>query len=305
MTGPFRSGILPVEKGRGITSFQVVAHVRRLLRVPKVGHGGTLDPEATGLLPILIGEATKLMPYLSDLDKEYLATVRLGVVTDTQDAAGNVVAEHPVPPLDQAEVSHAVAAFVGEIRQVPPMYSALHHQGKRLHELARKGMAVERPARTVTVHAITVESLDGPRLEIRVRCGRGTYVRTLAADIGQALGCGGCLERLIRTRVGPYRLDEALPWEALRDMRDGRLLWPRVLVPDSALQAMPALRLDAGQAKAFANGQPVPAPAVAAGLVRVYAPTGALVGVGLGRGQAVKPERILHADPSRARELSA
>lgn len=305
MTAPFRSGVLPVDKGGGVTSFQVVARVRRLLRVAKVGHGGTLDPEATGVLPILIGEGTKLMPYLSDLDKEYLATVLLGVATDTQDASGTVVAERPVPPMDQEAVRTAIAPFVGEIRQVPPMYSALHHEGRRLHELARRGMDVERPPRPVTVHAITLESLDGPRLVIRVRCGKGTYVRTLAADIGAALGCGGCLERLRRTRVGPYGLDQALAWEALCDARDGALLWPRVLPLDSALQTMPAMRLDGGQAAAFRNGQPVPASGVPAGFVRVYAPTGALVGVGMCHGPAVKPERILHADPSRARELSA
>ena len=137
------SGILPVEKGPGVTSFQVVAHLRRLLRAPRIGHGGTLDPEATGLLPILIGEATKLTPYLVDLDKEYVATVRLGVTTETQDLSGAVVETRPVPELDAAAVEAALRPFVGTIQQVPPMYSALRRGGRRLYELAREGVEVE------------------------------------------------------------------------------------------------------------------------------------------------------------------
>jgi tRNA pseudouridine55 synthase len=142
-----RSGVLPVEKGPGVTSFQVVAHARRILRAPKVGHGGTLDPDATGVLPLLVGEGTKLAPYLLDLDKEYLATVRLGVVTDTQDLGGTVLERGDVPPLDCAAVENALRPFVGVIRQVPPMYSALHHDGRRLYELAREGRTVDREPR--------------------------------------------------------------------------------------------------------------------------------------------------------------
>lgn len=186
-----RSGILPVDKGPDVTSFQVVAQLRRVLRAPKIGHGGTLDPAATGLLPILIGEATKLTPYLVELDKEYLATVRLGVSTDTQDLSGTVLESLPVPGLDAATVAKALTPFVGLIRQVPPMYSALHHEGRRLYELAREGVEVERQAREVTVHAIHLEALTLPDLVLRVTCGKGFYVRTLAADLGAALGTGG------------------------------------------------------------------------------------------------------------------
>lgn len=297
--GAIRSGILPVEKGPGVTSFQVVAQLRRLLRAPKVGHGGTLDPDATGLLPILVGEGTKLTPYLTALDKEYVATARLGVTTDTQDASGTVLRERPVPALDAAALAAALARFVGEIEQIPPMYSALHHEGRRLYELAREGAEVPRQPRKVMVHAITLEAVALPELTFRVRCGKGTYVRTLVADLGEALGTGAALSRLVRSRVGPYRLEDAVPWDALREARDGAALWTRLLPLDSALADLPALTLDARATQAFVHGQSVPAGAARAELLRVYGPDGALLGVGQGRGDLVKPERLLHADPAR------
>lgn len=305
MSDPRASGVLPVEKGRGVTSFQVVAHLRRLLRAPKVGHGGTLDPEATGVLPILIGEATKLMPYLSDLDKEYVATVRLGVSTDTQDATGTVLASRPVPPLGAREIEAALARFVGVVEQVPPMYSALRKDGKRLYELAREGRVVEREPRPVTIHAIALEAVELPELTIRVHCGKGTYVRTLAADLGEALGCGGTLAALVRTRVGPFDLGRCVPWEELRETRNGAGLWARVLAPDAALSALPAVQLTAAQSARYGHGQPVLAPGCADGLLRVYSPDGACLGVGLGLAGAVKPERLLNADPPRPRVLPA
>ena len=299
-----RSGVLPVDKGAGVTSFQVVAHLRRLLRVPKVGHGGTLDPAATGLLPILIGEATKLTPYLVDLDKEYLATVRLGVTTDTQDLSGAVRETRVVPALGVADIERALVPFVGRIRQVPPMYSALHHEGRRLYELAREGVDVERPPREVTVHAITLESVALPDLTLRVRCGKGFYVRTLAADLGAALGAGGALARLVRTRVGPYHLEDAVSWETLLQSREGGALWPRVLPPDSALAGMPEVWLSEPAARAFLNGQSV-ADGGAPGALRVYGPDGVFLGIGVRRGPLVKPERLLHANSPRPRVLPA
>jgi tRNA pseudouridine55 synthase len=302
VTRESRSGVLPVDKGVGVTSFQVVAHLRRVLRAPKIGHGGTLDPTATGLLPILIGEATKLTPYLVDLDKEYLATVRLGVATDTQDLSGAVLETRPVPDLDAAAIERALERFVGTIRQVPPMYSAIHHEGRRLYELAREGIEVERAPRDVTVHAIVLESVALPDVVIRVRCGKGFYVRTLAADLGTALGSAGALGRLVRTRVGPYRLEDAVPWDVVREARDGLALWSRVLPPDSALASMPELRLSAEATRAFSNGQPVTEPGPP-GLLRVYGPDASLLGIGSRRGPLVKPERLLHADPPRPRVL--
>jgi tRNA pseudouridine55 synthase len=299
-----RSGILPVEKGPGVTSFHVVALLRRMLRAPRVGHGGTLDPEATGVLPILIGEATKLTPYLIELDKEYVATVRLGVVTDTQDAAGTVLDTRPVPPLDRATVEAALRGFVGVISQVPPMHSAIRRGGQRLYELARAGRTVEREPRPVVVYEIALLDLHPPQLTMRVRCGKGTYVRTLAADLGEALGCGASLAALTRTRVGPYALDEAVPWTVVRGTADASALWERVLPPASALAGHPSVTLDAPGERAFAHGQAVRAD-VPDGLVRVHGRSGDLVGVGRARDGVVKPERLLHADPPRPRILPA
>lgn len=291
------SGVLPVDKGPGVTSFQVVALVRRLLRAPKIGHGGTLDPDATGVLPILVGEATKLSPYLVDLEKEYVATVRLGVRTDTQDLSGAVLETRPVPALSADAVAAVLGRFVGTIHQVPPMYSALHHEGRRLHELAREGLSVERDPRPVVVRSIALEALDLPLFTMRVRCGKGTYVRTLAADIGEAIGCGGAVARLCRTRVGPYRIDAAVPWDEIREARPGDGLRGRILPLDTALVAMPEVRLPASEAHRFLHGQTAPARAAAAGLVRVYTEDGRLLGVGSWRDGAVKPERLIHADP--------
>jgi tRNA pseudouridine55 synthase len=300
-----RAGILPVEKGPGVTSFQVVAHLRRVLRAPRIGHGGTLDPTATGLLPILIGEATKLTPYLVDLDKEYVATVRLGVTTESQDLSGAVLETQPVPPLDAAAIEAAFAPLVGVIQQVPPMFSALRRGGKRLYELARQGVEVDREPREVTVHSIRLVSVSLPDFVIHVRCGKGTYVRTLAADVGAALGCGAALAGLVRTRVGPYALETAVTWDEVRQARTGETLWPRLLPPDSALAGLPPVRLDSDGARAFAHGQAVAAGGRVLGWLRVYGPDDALLGVGQGLGDRVKPERLLHADPQGSSVLPA
>ncbi len=297
------SGVLPVEKGPGVTSFQVVAHLRRVLRAPRIGHGGTLDPDATGVLPILIGEATKLTPYLMELDKEYLATVRLGITTATEDMSGAVLETRPVPDFDRAAIEAALTRFVGVINQVPPMYSALHREGRRLYELAREGKSVEREPRQVTVHTIAFEALDLPDLRLRVRCGKGTYIRTLAADLGAALSCGAALAALVRTRVGPYSLADAVSWDDVREARQGAPFWARLLPCDSALASFPAVYLEPAATAKFVHGQTVPAPGVPDGRVRVYGPGGALLGVGLAKSDSVKPERLLNADPERPRVL--
>jgi tRNA pseudouridine55 synthase len=305
MSRTHMSGILPVEKGSGVTSFQVVAHLRRLLGAAKVGHGGTLDPEATGVLPILIGEATKLTPYLADLDKEYLATVRLGVCTTTQDLTGSVLETRPVPDVDRHALEATLARFVGIIDQVPPMYSALRRGGRRLYELAREGITVDRDPRPVTVYEISLDALALPELTLRIRCGKGTYVRTLAADLGTALGCGGALATLIRTRVGPYALSDAVSWVELSRARVGDALRARVLPSDSALVTLPPIHLDESQTTKFVHGQTVPGPGLPEGRVRVYSAEGVCLGVGLNRAGAVKPERLLHADPARPSALPA
>jgi tRNA pseudouridine55 synthase len=306
--GPGRSGVLVVDKAAGTTSFDVVAMARLRLGVRRIGHAGTLDPDATGILPILIGEATKLTPYLVDQDKEYLATVRFGLSTDTHDVSGRVLAERPIGDGLAARLEDARHAFIGRIKQVPPMYSAIHHEGRRLYELARAGVEVERAPREVLVRSITVEKLEGARAALRIVCGKGTYVRVLAADLGEVLGCGGAVERLVRCRVGPFELRDAVAWRDLTE--GGDELWSRVRPAETALAGWPVVRLDAPSALTFTNGQPVdvlPAAAAARGFARVHDAAGPLIGVGelTANGRKVRPVRILHADRPGTRVLPA
>lgn len=303
-------GLLLADKGPGLTSFQIVAHLRRVLRVSKVGHGGTLDPMATGLLPILLGDATKLTVYLQGLDKGYLATIRLGVATDTLDATGAVTRERPVPPLSVDDVRAVLERFVGEIEQVPPMYSALHVGGRRLHELARAGIAVERAPRRVRVHAFELIEWVPPRLRVRVTCGSGTYVRSLAADVGEALGCGGHVEALVRTRVGPLRLEDAVPSEVIQQ-GDAATLAARVLPADRAVTHLRAAHVSPEAGRRLAHGQLVPLSALGAADApaapvpcRMYAGSGFL-GIGELSPDGLRPLRLLHADHSRPRRVSS
>lgn len=302
-----RSGVLVVDKTAGATSFDAVALARRRLGLRRVGHAGTLDPAATGVLPLLLGEATKLMPYLADQDKEYVATLRLGVSTDTHDVSGRVVSTADPPALDRDAVAAASRPLVGRIRQVPPMYSAVHHEGRRLYELAREGLEVERAPRDVVVHAIDVEAVEGADVRLRIVCGKGTYVRALAADLGAALGCGAVVASLVRTRVGPFLLAAAVPWRELAQAPEGAL-WSRVQEPDAALAAWRAVHLDVRGAGAFAHGQPalLVATAGSGGLARVYADA-TFLGVGeiVASGVAVRPVRLLHADRPGSRVLPA
>ena len=300
------TGILVLDKTAGVTSFDAVALVRKRLGLKRVGHAGTLDPEATGVLPILLGEATKLMPYLADQDKEYVATLRFGVTTDTGDLAGRVVATAPVPSLSRAELEAACRPFVGRIKQVPPMFSAVHHEGRRLYELAREGIEVVREPREVVIHSIDVEETAGETARLRLVCGKGTYLRVLAADLGAALGCGAAVERLVRTRVGPFVLADAVTWSDLTSA-SATALWARVRPADAALAGWAAVRLDARAASQFEHGQAVgiaPAGATAGALVRVHTADGQLLGVGeVMDGPRTRPVRMLHADRPGPRVL--
>jgi tRNA pseudouridine55 synthase len=293
------AGVLVIDKTAGVTSFDAVALVRRRLGLKRVGHAGTLDPDATGVLPMLLGEATKLMAYLAEQDKEYVATLRLGLTTDTGDLSGRTLAETPVPDVDRARVEEACRPFLGRIKQVPPMFSAVHHGGRRLYELAREGVEVVREPREVVIHAIDVQEVALPRVRVRVVCGKGTYLRTLAADLGAALGCGATVERLARTRVGPFTLAQAVSWEAL-GTEPAALLWSRVRPAESALDDWPVLRLDARALSRFEHGQAVelaPGRSVAGTLVRVHAADGRLIGIGeVVDGGRTRPVRVLHAD---------
>jgi len=199
-------GVLVVDKPLGLTSMRVVEQVRRLARERKAGHAGTLDPAASGVLPVCLGRGTKLVPYLHGGEKEYVATVRLGVETDTYDLDGTVTAEADVPDLSPELLAPHLEELTGDIMQRPPAYSALREGGERLYDKARRGEVVEPEPRPVTVHALELLALEGADVELRIRCGKGTYVRSLAADLGRALGCGGALAALRRTRVGALDL---------------------------------------------------------------------------------------------------
>ena len=296
------AGILVVDKAPGVTSFDAVALTRRTLGVRRIGHAGTLDPAATGVLPLLVGEATKLTPYLMDHDKEYVATVRFGVTTDTHDMTGRVLATGPVTDLSRQRLEAACARFVGRVAQIPPMYSAVHHEGQRLYELARQGVEVERAPRDVVIRSIAVEELGDAIATLRIVCGKGTYIRVLAADLGAVLGSGGALEQLTRTRVGPFTLRRAIAWsELIEGRRDA--VRAQVQPMDAALADWPAARLHGERARQFCHGQSaaLDEPLAPARLVRVYDTGQTLLGVGEtdGSGRSVRPVRMLHADRSR------
>lgn len=203
------SGIINVYKEKGYTSFDVVAKLRGILKTRKIGHTGTLDPDAEGVLPVCLGKATKVCELLTDKQKEYEAVLLLGKVTDTQDISGAVLSESKVQVTEQ-EVKDTILSFVGNYLQIPPMYSALKVDGKKLCDLARAGITVERKARPVEIFSIDILEISLPRVRMRVNCSKGTYIRTLCQDIGEKLGCGGCMERLLRTRVSEFRVEDAL-----------------------------------------------------------------------------------------------
>ena len=216
-----RSGVINIYKEAGYTSHDVVAKLRGILKQKKIGHTGTLDPQAQGVLPGCLGKGTKLCDLLADHDKEYEAVLRLGITTDTQDMEGNVLQESSVQ-VSEKEVRTCILSFQGEQMQVPPMYSALKVNGKKLYELAREGKVVERKARPVTFHKIEVLWMELPKVKIRVQCSKGTYIRTLCNDIGEKLGCGGCMEELLRTRVERFALEDAVKLdEVQKAMEEG------------------------------------------------------------------------------------
>jgi len=292
-------GVLLLDKPLGLSSNDALVRAKRLLRANKAGHTGTLDPLATGLLPLCFGEATKFSQDLLEADKTYEAVVRLGATTTTGDAEGEIVAERAVS-CDRAALDAAVARFTGEIEQVPPMYSALKKDGKPLYEYARAGQTVERASRRVTIHAIALLDVDlaSRQFTMRVTCSKGTYIRTLAEDIGEALGCGAHLTGLRRTGVGDLTLDGAVTLEQIEAQADD--VRPTLLAPvDALLQRCTPVHLDAAAAGRFVQGQriarrdlteqPLPEEGM---LARVYA-QGQLLGVARMREGALRPERLI------------
>jgi len=251
MTEPM-DGVLVIDKAAGPTSHDVVSSVRKLLKTKKVGHTGTLDPAATGVLPLVIGRATKVARYLTGSDKVYHATVRLGANTDTLDREGQILRERPVEVTEQ-EVRAVLAEFVGEIEQIPPMYSAKKIKGKRLYELARQGVEVEREAKQVTIHSIDLVACELPDVTIDVSCSMGTYLRVLAEDVGERLGCGGYLFELRRTAAGPFNIDEAITLEQISQAPE--LAGERLISMTQALIQLPRIDLPPGIGRRVAAGQ--------------------------------------------------
>jgi tRNA pseudouridine55 synthase len=286
-------GVLLLDKPVGLSSNIALQKAKRLYRAEKAGHTGTLDPFATGLLPLCLGEATKFSQFLLDADKEYLAEVRLGVRTSSGDPEGEVIESRPVR-VGRSDVLAALSGFLGEIEQVPPMHSALKHAGRPLYEYARQGISIERKARQVKVHALSLESFAGGRCLLRVHSGKGFYVRALADDLGEVLGCGAHLLGLRRIGVGPFRIEQAVELEHLagldEPMRDARLL-----PADIMCEGLSALALDLEAAWQICHGQPVWLPRLTvAQRYRLYAPDGRFLGVGeVNQDGRVAPRRLV------------
>ena len=293
------NGILLLDKPLGVTSNAALQQVKRLYRAAKAGHTGNLDPLATGLLPICFGEATKISSFLLDSDKRYVGTIKLGVITRTADAEGEVLETRPVGDYSEAQIREVLDRFTGEIEQVPPMHSAVKVNGTPLYKLAHKGLEIERKPRTVTIYSIALLRHEGDELEIEIHCSKGTYVRTLAEEIGEALGCGGHLSALRRTASGPFTLDEAVTMEQIEAAaEEGNAALDALLLPiERALDDWPAVNLTDNSAYYVQQGQPVLVPqAPTSGWVRLHRPDGGFLGVGhiLDDGR-VAPKRLIKA----------
>lgn len=285
-------GLLNVDKPGGMTSHDVVNRIRRLTGIRRVGHAGTLDPLATGVLLLCLGRSTRLIEYLVGHDKVYEVTVRLGQATNTYDAEGEVVAERPFTHLTSSQIEQALVQFRGPIQQKPPLYSAIKKDGQPLYKLARAGVDVEVPAREVTIHDLQILAVNLPEVRLRVACSSGTYIRSLAHDLGEVLGCGGHVTALRRTSVGDFAVAEAVP---LAELTAGN--WPAFLmVGDTAVSHLPRLDLTAAQTEQLQNGQRPPRPAnqSPAPLLRAYAPSGRFVGIVTADEQYLQARKIFH-----------
>ena len=290
------NGVILLDKPLGFSSNQALQKVKWLYQAAKAGHTGTLDPLATGLLPICLGEATKFAQYVTDADKTYVATIKLGATTTTGDAEGEVLTTAPVNVIP-AQLAAACTKFFGEISQVPPMYSALKHEGKALYEYARKGVDIERQPRLITINSITVNDFSGDVAQITVSCSKGTYIRTLAEDIGAALGCGAHLIGLRRTETAGYLMPQALTIEELEVMtveaRDAQLL-----PVDSAIEHLPQVILNADCAHFIMQGQTVwQSGKVPTGDLRLYDEANQFLGLGFLQDDGkIAPRRLIRAN---------
>ncbi|MDD7249887.1 MAG: tRNA pseudouridine(55) synthase TruB [Oscillospiraceae bacterium] len=267
------NGILVIDKSAGWTSQDVAAKLRGVFHERRVGHGGTLDPMATGVLPVFIGRATRAAEFLESAEKEYVAGLRLGVVTDTQDTSGTVLETNSVC-VTRAQLEAALRQFLGPIEQIPPMYSAIKINGQKLYELARRGQEVARRPRSITIHALELLEGEGADWTVRVRCSKGTYVRTLCHDLGRALGCGGCMSSLRRTRAGSFTLAQAVTMQQVLDFAAGQDPQQLLMPVDAVFAAHPPLIVTLGQAAKLKNGAQVKDWQFQPGTYRVYAEDG-------------------------------
>ena len=250
------SGIINVYKEKGFTSHDVVAKMRGILRQKKIGHTGTLDPDAEGVLPVCLGAGTKLCDMLTDTGKTYRAVLLLGQTTDTQDTSGTVLSTAPVN-CSVEQVKEAVMSFLGEYDQIPPMYSALKVQGKKLYELARAGVEVERAARRVLIHNIEIEKIELPEVTFTVSCSKGTYIRTLCYDIGEKLGCGGCMKSLMRIQVGSFNIEDSLKLSEIEMLRDEERLAEYIVPVDQMFPELLQTHVLPEFDKLIKNGNPM------------------------------------------------
>jgi len=263
------NGIVIVDKPEGWTSQDVTARLRRVFSTRRIGHGGTLDPMATGVLPVFVGRATRGVEFFEHARKTYETVLRLGIATDTEDITGTVLEEKPVSVTEEAFLA-VLKQFRGDILQVPPMYSALKVNGQKLYELARKGKEVERQPRPITIYELECLEFSGTKVRLRVRCSKGTYIRTLCKDIGAALGCGGCMESLRRVQAGEYTIEEAVPLQTLLETETPEVFLRNV---DSMFCNYPALTLTPNQEKRCRNGNAFTLP-IADGTYRAYSQSG-------------------------------
>ena len=293
------NGILLLDKAIGITSNTALQQIKRLFKARKAGHTGSLDPLASGLLPICLGEATKLSSFLLDSDKEYEGTCQFGTKTTTGDAEGEVISTRPVPDLSQERLQQVCDAFTGQIEQIPPMHSAIKKNGQPLYKLAHQGIEIEREAREVTIHELRILEIQESAFRFHLRCSKGTYVRTLVEDIGEQIGCGAHLASLRRTAVGPFHLQDAVTEEALLGIAadQGMAGLDALLIPmDQALEKWPAVQLTENSAYYVQQGQAVQvAKAPTTGWVRLFAGNDRFLGVGqiLDDGR-VAPKRLIN-----------
>lgn len=282
-------GIINVYKEAGFTSFDVVAKLRGILKQKKIGHTGTLDPDAEGVLPVCIGKATKVCEYLTEKDKIYRTVLHLGITTDTQDMSGIVLKEQ-APDISQETLRGIIQGFVGKQKQIPPMYSALKVNGQKLCNLARKGIEVERKAREIEIFSIEVISIEMPYVTMEVHCSKGTYIRTLCQDIGEMAGCGGCMEKLLRTKTAGFSVEDAYHLREIENIArgtdpKGRILTDIIVPVDKVLSDYPKVIAENGTEKLLQNGNRLPAAKTIQQLLyqpnlyRVYDASGKFIGL--------------------------